>query len=138
MKVIHWNLEIRHTQTLRGLGIYSNVSIPKNAIIEICPLVLLRCEFNHIPKELRSYVYDLSDVMNGSTFAVVMGYGGLYNHSGNANVHYEYNSEDNCFVYVAAKNIKIDDELLINYNGNHPHERRNDYWSSLVGIQLID
>lgn len=49
-------------------------------------------------------------------FAVVLGYGSIYNHSYKPNAQYRFNFRKKVMVVRAIKKIKMGEEIFINYN----------------------
>jgi hypothetical protein len=70
-------------------------------------------EFELIKKtKLYYYYFEYSN----SHFAIVLGYGSLYNHSYTPNARYLYDYKNKTFIIKAIKNIKKDEEIFFNYN----------------------
>jgi len=83
--------------------------------IESCPVILIPVnQLKHFDKTvLTNYNYDW-DKKND---AFVLGYCILTNHSYSANAIYEKNYTTKMMDYKAVKDIKKDEEIFINYNG---------------------
>ncbi|MFH0772955.1 MAG: SET domain-containing protein-lysine N-methyltransferase [bacterium] len=90
--------------------------IKAGEIIESCPIILIPTKelVYHDKTVLTNYNYDWDD----DNDAMVLGYCGLSNHSFSANVQYKRNFELKCMEYYAVKDIKKDEEIFVNYNGN--------------------
>jgi SET domain-containing protein len=55
--------------------------------------------------------------------AIILGYGSLYNHSYSPNAKFTKNSGEKILRFVATRDIKKGEEILINYKG----ESKNDH-----------
>jgi len=90
--------------------------IKKGELIESCPIILLPLsEIEHFEKTiLTNYDYDWDDE-NG---AFVLGYCILTNHSYSSNAVFKRNYTEKRMEYYAVKEIKKDEEVFINYNGD--------------------
>lgn len=100
-------------KTKKGRGVFSQTSYKPGDIIERCPII-------EIPKEqikendvLSNYVFPW-----GEGYALVLGFGSLYNHSYTSNAKYQRDFENRQMLYVAVQSIAIDEEIYINYNGD--------------------
>jgi SET domain-containing protein len=104
------------SDTLKGIRcIRAARDIKKGELIESCPVILIPTnEFDAYNKTvLTNYDYDWDDTHG----AFVLGYCVLTNHSFTANAIYECNFKKKTMEYYAVKNIKKDEEIFINYNG---------------------
>lgn len=88
--------------------------IKRNEVIEVCPLILVPMkEHGHIKRtKIYYYFFEYSD----KYFAIVLGYGALYNHSYSPNSKYIFNYKTKTIKVVAIKNIKKGEEIFFNYN----------------------
>jgi hypothetical protein len=108
---------VSKSDTLQGIRcICAAQNIKKGELIESCPVILIPTnEFEFYNKTvLTNYDYDWDDE-NG---AFVLGYCVLTNHSFTANARYECNFKTKRMEYYAVKDIKKDEEIFINYNGD--------------------
>jgi SET domain-containing protein len=114
---INLPIYVSTSDTLKGIRcIRAARDIKKGELIESCPIILIpTSEFEHYEKTvLTNYDYDW-DTEYG---AFVLGYCVLTNHSFSANTIYERNYKEKRMEYYAAKDIKKDEEVFINYNGD--------------------
>lgn len=70
--------------------------------------------------KLRDYYFAWGEGFK--TAAVCLGFPSLYNHSYKPNAKYLKLVEEGLIRFIAIKDIKRDEEILINYNG-HPADR---------------
>lgn len=96
-------------------GVFATQDIAKGELLHVAPVVPYPNE-EHVLIEhtvLADYVYEYGK----NHTAVVLGYGMLFNHSYQPNAVYDIHFEDHTFKYYAYKDIKVGEEILINYNG---------------------
>jgi len=109
-----------------GRGVFASVAFKKNAVIEVCPVIVMNAHDAALVMQtmLADYVYDYEK--KGCLLA--LGYGSLYNHHLKPNARYELaeSEEPNPgmleLYIVAIRNIEPDDEIYINY-GRHFDEK---------------
>ena len=108
------NIEVKVSDKIKQRGVFAVEDFKKGEIVEICPLLLLPIEdMKHINKtKLKYYYFDLTK----RHFAIVLGYGSLYNHSYKANARYILSARDKTMTIKAIENIKKGEEIFINYN----------------------
>lgn len=106
-----------------GRGVFSEICIPAQSVIDISPVLVLDAAQNkaHIEKtELYHYTYNWpSTTQPGSTTqAVVFGLGSMFNHSArHQNVGWTRDLERQVIVYRALRDIAAGEELCISYGG---------------------
>lgn len=97
-----------------GRGVFANINLKKNQMVEICEVI-------PCPKE------DLKHIQNTTLFnyyfcwylgggAIALGNGSLYNHSYEPNA--QYITSGKCLIFKALRNIKKNEEITVNYNGD--------------------
>ncbi len=98
----------------KGRGVFARRAIKKGAVVERVPVVIIPVK-NLVDgwknRALNKYFY----VWSGSTVAVSLGYGSLYNHSFTPNADYEHGAK--VLVYRALRDIDEGEEITVNYNG---------------------
>lgn len=100
----------------KGWGVKSTSFIKKGEIIELCPVVPLMKgqDQGHInQKQISRYSFK----WNQECEVIVLGWGGVYNHSDSPNMIYF--PKDGLMCYQAKEDIKNGVELTIDY-GYHP------------------
>jgi len=101
-----------------GRGVFACVDIFCGEIIEECPVVdLSQDDFSSLKETLLVNYYFLW----GETYdqvSVALGFGSLYNHSYSPNAQYIKRFDKQLIEFVALRDIKKNDEILVNYNGN--------------------
>lgn len=97
-----------------GRGVFAGEDIKKAQIIEICPvLVVPRKDYPILKKTImRNYYFMWGKV----TCAVCFGFGSMYNHGFNPNATYVKDIKGQNIKFVAVKNIKKGEEIIVNYN----------------------
>lgn len=101
-----------------GRGIFATQPIQKGELIHEAPVIVSPSkEYKYLKKTIMmEYVFwwgeDLDDC------ALALGYGSLFNHSYTPNALYKLNLKNNTVDFFAHKDIKVGEEILINYNGD--------------------
>ncbi len=112
-------IEIR-TSTLSdgefNRGVFATCDIAKGELIHAAPVIPYpNKEHIFIEKTLLAdYVFEYG----ANHTAILLGYGMLFNHSYNPNATYNINFPNHTFDFYAYKDIKANEEILINYNGD--------------------
>ena len=116
MRYAHSGLiEVRQARK-KGRGVFARKNIRRGTVIERVPVVVMRVQeiFSKAPRTtLADYVFSWGH----GKVAFACGYGALYNHSFQPNAEY-YASGLQTQVFVALRDIKPDEEITVNYNGN--------------------
>ncbi len=129
---------IKDTNSAYGLGVFTNKDIAQGELIEICPVVALPHALNNLPIEIRTRVYDVSDMLSEVAYVLVFGCGSFYNHSSQENIHYTFESDNRAMRYKACRHISSGQQLFINYNGNASGASLRELdWFSLMNIRQL-
>lgn len=134
------DLCIRDTGTARGKGVFSKRAFAKGEVVEVAPVLVLKTDFDLLPKLLKTYVFDWDSLTGlAGRYAVALGYGSMYNHSNPASLQYVADARHGVMRYVAARDIEAGEELTINYNaeGGVP-EWDDDNWFERAEIDVIE
>lgn len=103
-----------------GTGVFAVNDIPARTIIEKCPVVLVGIEiFDHINdfNGERNVLCDYPFGWSNGLCAFALGWGGIYNHSFEANVRWRPHEEtgEESLVYMTKRDIKAGEELFVRY-----------------------
>lgn len=104
--------------TLKIRGNIATRDIKKNTIIERCPVVLIDIRFEDFLEatKLSSYYFIWDDKYH----CIVLGYGGIFNHSKNNNTKYYRSEKDHMMYFKTIKDVKKGEELFTDYyDGDH-------------------
>lgn len=104
-------LEVRQSPG-KGRGVFAKIDIAKGETFERVPVLVFETS-DLETSDLMDYAF----IWGKKTIAIALGYGSLYNHSFTPNARY-YDGPGRTKVFMAIKNIKAGDEILINYNGD--------------------
>ncbi|HVK54130.1 MAG TPA: SET domain-containing protein-lysine N-methyltransferase [Burkholderiales bacterium] len=132
---------LKDTGAAKGMGAFASRNFSAGELIEECPVILFKVPFSP-PGELRRRVFSwLALVKNGGPYAtaVALGFGSMYNHDDSANMRYEADAENATLKFTATRDIKADEELMINYNastGEGSNEGAD--WFKRMNVQRID
>lgn len=112
--------------TNAGRGVFALDQIKEGELIERCPIIYLTEQDYPLTKQttLLNY-YFLNESENRA--AVALGLGSLYNHSYEPNATYKKCLEEGFIDFVALKEIKVDEEITVNYNYGNPEDKK-DLW----------
>jgi hypothetical protein len=106
--------EIKETKN-KGRGVFAKRPFYKGEKIEACPVIILDRSDRTIINItiLRNYTFQ----WNEDDIAIALGYGSIYNHSYSPNSKYSNDLKNKTIIFEAIKDIKADEEITINYNG---------------------
>lgn len=123
MKIISPSSHIYANQSsIEGLGVFARHPIKDGEIIEEAPLILIPEEQLSDLTKTRLLEYYFAWGHKFSEAAIGLGFASLYNHSFEPNAKYIKDVENSVLRFVAIKDIKQDEEIVVNYNG-HPDDK---------------
>ena len=100
----------------RGRGVFATEAIQMNTTIEIAPVIVLTKEHRIIVEQTLLYDYIFEWGEDHKSAAVALGYVSIYNHTIHPNCVYEMDYENDRISIITIKDIKVGEELFINYN----------------------
>ena len=92
--------------TIHGFGVFAEKDLRKGEKIEECCFVFSAVEDDIV----EDYLFEA-----GKRFALLFGYGSLYNHSDDANCEYTFDLKRRVATFVAAEPIKKGQEIFVSY-----------------------
>ncbi len=97
----------------KGRGVFAAKPIRKGDIVEAAPVIVIPDEDVDLIDQtaMADYYFKWGE----SHFALVLGYGSLYNFSELPNLSFEVDLINKVMIYRAIKSIKIDQELTVHY-----------------------
>jgi uncharacterized protein len=98
-------------------GVFAKTNIKKGETIETCPVLIIPLKDKKLIDKTFTFNYYFHWGRQNQP-AIALGYGSLYNHSYNPNADYSENIKKQVIIFKAIKNIKKDEEIRTNYNGN--------------------
>lgn len=115
-----------------GRGVFAKSAIKKGELIESCPVIEIPGgdEASVNESMLVTYIYYLGK--NKDRLRLALGFGSIYNHSYQPNAVYKENGRKKVIDFLAIKDIKKDDEIVVNYNQASPKET-NPLWFEQPG-----
>lgn len=109
------DLYIKETKKT-GRGVFASRDFSMGEVIEACPVIVIsEKDFDMLDNTLLGHY---TFCWNNNCGAIVLGYGSIYNHSYAPNARFEPDFETRIMRFIAIKNIKKDEEITTNYNGN--------------------
>ena len=106
----------------RGRGVFATEAIQMNTTIEIAPVIVLTKEHRIIVEQTLLYDYIFEWGEDHKSAAVALGYVSIYNHTIHPNCVYEMDYENDRISIITIKDIKVGEELFINYNAEVDEE----------------
>ncbi len=106
----------------RGRGVFATEAIQLNTTIEIAPVIVLTKEHRIIVEQTLLYDYIFEWGEDHKSAAVALGYVSIYNHKIHPNCVYEMDYENETISIITIKDIKVGEELFINYNAEVDQE----------------
>jgi SET domain-containing protein len=103
---------------LGGRGIFTADRIPKNTLIEICPVIVLPPEELPLIHGTRLHDYYFFWGEEEKECAIALGFGSLYNHSYEPNAQYRADYDDRTIEFYTLRDVKAGEEITVNYNGD--------------------
>jgi SET domain-containing protein len=102
----------------RGRGVFTTEAIPAGTTIEIAPVIVLNQTDRAVVDTtlLHDYIFEWG--VDEKQAAVALGYVSIYNHIADANCKYDMDFEHKTIQIQTKREIKVDEELCINYNGD--------------------
>ena len=128
------NIYVAKSSEAEGNGVFAACDLRGGKVIEICPAIFLPMrEFKLIKQtKLFYYFYEYSN----KEFAIVLGYGSVYNHAYTPNAQYKFNYLRRFMEVKTLKAIKKDEEIFINYNYYSDDQTPLEDWYS-VGVDKL-
>ena len=104
---------------INGNGVFATKNFSIDEIIEVAPL--LKAHEDNMKGKINDYLFTISEEeTEKGYYALVLGYGSIYNHSDNNNAIYKV--DGNNLIIRTIKPIKKGEEIFVNYGPN--------WWSS--------
>lgn len=98
-----------------GYGVFAGKRFKEGDLIEECYILITRGK----DKALENYYFDV----NGK-YALLTGFGCIYNHSEDPNADYRYNEKRKLFTFKAEKTIRKGEEIFISYGEDWFSDRK--------------
>jgi SET domain-containing protein len=113
---------------IHGLGVFATQSISSGEIIEECHFITFETIAEDPIFNDYRFIVGRSEKLGCVTYGLLLGFGGIYNHSETPNINWRHDPEKNCFTFFALVDINQGDELCSYYGGP-------DYWKS-IGMEI--
>lgn len=101
----------------KGRCVFAMKTFLKGEIIEQAPVIPIPADQLILIKKtiLNHYYFEWGE--NSDEAAIVLGYGGIYNHSYKPNATYQFREDEQIVEFIALRDILPNEEIVINYNG---------------------
>ena len=100
---------------VHGWGVFAKEDIMEGEVFEECPVLTLPIEKGEVTSLLIDYRFNWPQGGEWDEQVFPLGYGGLYNHSENANAYWVSNLENKTFQFISHREIKKGDEIFTWY-----------------------
>ena len=111
---------------IHGWGVFAKEDIMEGEVFEECPVLTLPIEKGEVTSLLIDYRFNWPQGGEWDEQVFPLGYGGLYNHSENANAYWVSNLENKTFQFISHREIKKGDEIFTWYGDvNYWNDGRN-------------
>ena len=108
-------ISVKRSRT-HGYGVFAGKTIQKGEIIEECYVLITRGK----DKALEDYYFD-----GDGKYALLTGYGIIYNHSDDDNAEYHINVKRRLATIKASRKIKKGEEIFVSYGDEWFKDRKN-------------
>ncbi len=112
------------TTVKKGRGVFTNESIPRGAVVEIAPVIVMdKADRVFLDKTLlHDYIFEWGKKKDKCCMA--LGLIPIYNHSYTSNCEYFMDFEDDTIFVKTVRPIAKGEELTINYNGDWNDQKK--------------
>jgi SET domain-containing protein len=97
---------------IHGRGVFASELIKQGEILEECHFFL--AEKDNYPKIFHDHFFSWPKYEENN-FAIVLGYGSIFNHSDNPNADWITDTTKNKFIFFSRKEIQPGEEIFTNY-----------------------
>ena len=133
------NICMKDTGTAKGRGMFALCAFEEGALVEECPVVVMREHFRTLPEALKTMVFNWGFLTGGpDAHALALGHGSLYNHDNPSNMRYVADAEASLIRFIAVRRIEPGEELTINYNAHGGgHVWHDDKWFAQMNVRPL-
>lgn len=119
MRLVPPAVYVAETGTARGRGAFASKAFVAGELVEACPVVPFDLRTSGVPQAIERIMFGWGYLTGvPGEYAIVLGYGSVYNHDNPANMRYEARGEARELHFIAVRDIAADEELTINYNAH--------------------
>ena len=131
---------VTDTGTALGRGAFAERDFSPGDVVEVCPVILLDYSRKDLSLPVQQVVFNWSKLCDAAEkYALVLGYGSIYNHADHPNLRYSADPENLTMIYTAVHKIKQGEQLTVSYNqvpeGVEPRQRN---WFEIHGVEKIE
>ncbi len=111
-----------HESDIHGLGVFTGAPIPKDTLLEVCPVIVLSTEDKKLIHQTHLHDYYFLWGEHNAQCAIALGWGSLFNHSDTPNAIVELNQIEKTLDIYSLRDIEAGEEIFIDYNGGEDQE----------------
>ena len=131
---------VKENGTEKGRGVFAGQDYEEGSIVEESPAIILSSSYTDLPEDIQRLVFEWDKLAGeeGSTQALALGYGSLYNSANPANMRYEADKAKKIIRFIAARKICAGEELTINYSAlGGTSESHDNNWFDRQNIPFV-
>ena len=133
-------ISVMDTGTVLGRGAFSERSFSAGEVVEVCPVILLDYLIQELSLPVQRVVFNWAKLCDSpEKYALVLGYGSIYNHADHPNLRYSADSDNQAMIFTAVRAIKRGEQLTVSYNqvseGAEPRKRN---WFEIHGVDQLE
>ena len=115
----------------KGRGVFAAKDFKEGEIIEVCPVIIVPGGETKLMDDsiMSDYVFEWTE--EPETYAVVLGYGSIYNHSNEPNAEFDTDYENHTMVFSAIRDIKKGEEICTDYQWELEGEEAPEWFRKL-------
>ncbi len=119
---------VADTCTPLGRGAFAGRSYAAGEVVETAPVILLDFPIKELSLPVQRVVFNWAKLCDApEKYALVLGYGSIYNHADHPNLRYSADPDNQAMIYTAFCEIKQGEQLTVSYNqvsdGAEPRKR---------------
>ena len=131
---------VAETSTALGRGIFAGRDFAPGEVVERAPVILLDYPMRELSLPVQRVVFNWSKLCDEpERYALVLGFGSIYNHADNPNLRYSADPAHQAMVYTAVRAIQRGEQLTVSYNqvpeGAEPRKRN---WFEIHQVEQIE
>lgn len=131
---------IAETGTALGRGAFADRDFAPGEVVERAPVILLDYAMKELSLPVQQVVFNWSKLCDEpEKYALVLGFGSIYNHSDDPNTRYSADPENLSMIYTAVRAIKRGEQITVSYNQvPEGAEARKRNWFEIHRVEQIE
>jgi len=131
---------VAETGTGLGRGAFASRDFAPGEVVERAPVILLDYPMSELSLPVQRVVFNWSKLCDApQKYALVLGFGSIYNHADDPNTRYSADPANQVMIYTAVRPIKRGEQITVSYNqvpeGAEPRARN---WFEIHQVEQIE